>query len=188
MQIQSITQIPSKRPQDVSYRTKVPVVTPLAQAMDTPKVTFLLARPQYHPLNRPWIPAVADALSRKDSIKPRRIKAINMTLPLSIKDKILAAQEEAYDEPARLQRGLDKLIEHRSNRALYYLDRIWVPLKGYVRTLIMDKAYKSKYSVHLGVDKMYYDLMDMYWWLGMKKNIAVYVSRCLTCLKVKAED
>ncbi|GJR68216.1 putative reverse transcriptase domain-containing protein [Tanacetum coccineum] len=36
-------------------------------------------------------------------------------------------------------------------------------------------------------DKMYYDLRDMYWWSGMKKDIVVYVSRCLTCLKVKAE-
>ncbi|GKA56111.1 retrotransposon protein, putative, ty3-gypsy subclass [Tanacetum coccineum] len=62
-----------------------------------------------------------------------------------------------------------------------------VPLKGDVRTLIMDKAYKSKYFVHLGADKMYYDLRDMYWWSGMKKDMAVYVSKCLTCLKVKAE-
>ncbi|GJV32082.1 putative reverse transcriptase domain-containing protein [Tanacetum coccineum] len=51
----------------------------------------------------------------------------------------------------------------------------------------MDKAYKSKYYVHPGADKMYYDLRDRYWWLGMKKDIAEYVSRCLTCLKVKAE-
>nr|GEU94334.1 retrotransposon protein, putative, Ty3-gypsy subclass [Tanacetum cinerariifolium] len=58
---------------------------------------------------------------------------------------------------------------------------------GDVRTLIMDEAHKSKYSIHLGADKMYYDLKDRYWWLGMKKDIAVYVSRCLTCLKVKAE-
>ncbi|GJT57828.1 putative reverse transcriptase domain-containing protein [Tanacetum coccineum] len=47
-----------------------------------------------------------------------------------------------------------------------------VPLKGDVRTLIMDEAYKSKYSVHLGADKMYYDLRDMLWWPGIKKDIA----------------
>ncbi|GJW97843.1 putative reverse transcriptase domain-containing protein [Tanacetum coccineum] len=40
------------------------------------------------------------------------------------------------------------------------LNQIWVPLKGEARTLIMDEAYKSKYSVHPGADKMYYDLRD----------------------------
>ncbi|GKF04507.1 putative reverse transcriptase domain-containing protein, partial [Tanacetum coccineum] len=62
-----------------------------------------------------------------------------------------------------------------------------VPLKSKVRTLVMDEAHKSKYSVHPGADKMYYDLRDRYWWPGMKKDIAEYVSMCLTCLKVKAE-
>ncbi|GKA40101.1 putative reverse transcriptase domain-containing protein [Tanacetum coccineum] len=108
---------------------------------------------------------VVDALSRKERVKPKRVRAMNMTL----------------------QKGLDEMIEHRSDGTLYYLDQIWVPLKGDVRTLIMDEAHKSKYSVHLGADKMYYDLRDRYWWPGMKKDIAEYVSRCLTCLKVKAE-
>nr|GEZ56672.1 putative reverse transcriptase domain-containing protein [Tanacetum cinerariifolium] len=67
-----------------------------------------------------------------------------------------------------------RIGRRRSDRALYYLDRIWVPLKGDVRTIIMDEAHKSKYSVYPGADKMYYDLRDMYWWPETKKDIAVY--------------
>ncbi|GKA02318.1 putative reverse transcriptase domain-containing protein [Tanacetum coccineum] len=54
--------------------------------------------------------------------------------------------------------------------------RIWVPLVGDVRMVILNKAHKSKYSVHLGADKMYHDLRNMYWCLGMKKDIAIYVN------------
>ncbi|GJU82894.1 reverse transcriptase domain-containing protein [Tanacetum coccineum] len=86
----------------------------------------------------------------------------------------LAAQKEASDESVGLQKGLDEMIELRNDGVLYYLDQIWVPLKGDVRTLIMDEAHKSKYYVHPGADKMYYDLRDRYWWPGMKKDIAVY--------------
>nr|GEW43069.1 retrotransposon protein, putative, Ty3-gypsy subclass [Tanacetum cinerariifolium] len=50
-------------------------------------------------------------------------------------------------------------------------------LTGDVRTLIMDEAHKSKYSVHPRAYKMYYNLRDMYWWLRMKKDIASYVKR-----------
>ncbi|GJV58696.1 putative reverse transcriptase domain-containing protein [Tanacetum coccineum] len=78
----------------------------------------------------------------------------------SIKDRILTAQKEAVDESARLQKGLDEMIKLRNDGALYYLDQIWVPLKGDVRTLIMDEAHKSKYSIHPRADKMYYDLRD----------------------------
>ncbi|GJV73248.1 putative reverse transcriptase domain-containing protein [Tanacetum coccineum] len=45
------------------------------------------------------------------------------------------------------RKGLDEMIELRNDGALYYLDRIWVPLKGDVRTLIMDKAHKLEYFV-----------------------------------------
>nr|GEV49135.1 putative reverse transcriptase domain-containing protein [Tanacetum cinerariifolium] len=120
-------------------------------------------------------------------VKLKRVRAMNMTLQSSIKDRILEAQKETSDESARLQKGLVKMIKLRNNRALYYLDRIWVPLKGDMRTLIMDRVYNSKYSVHPGADKKYYDLKDRYWWPGMKKDIVVYMSRCLTYLKVKAE-
>ncbi|GKD77402.1 putative reverse transcriptase domain-containing protein [Tanacetum coccineum] len=139
---------------------------------------------RYHPSKAN---VVADALSRKERVKPKRVRAMNMSLQSSIKDRILAAQNEALDEFAGLQKGLDEMIEHRSDGTLYCVDRIWVALKGEVRTLIMDEDHKSKYSVHPGADKMYYDLRDRYWWPGMKKDIAEYVSKCLTYLKVKAE-
>ncbi|GKB55305.1 putative reverse transcriptase domain-containing protein [Tanacetum coccineum] len=60
--------------------------------------------------------------------------------------KIHEKNYTTHDLELGLQKGLDKMIECRSDGALYYLDRIWVPLKGDMRTLIMDEAYKSKYS------------------------------------------
>ncbi|GJV91631.1 putative reverse transcriptase domain-containing protein [Tanacetum coccineum] len=61
---------------------------------------------------------------------------------------------------AYASRGLDEMIERKSDGALYYQDRIMVPFKGDVRTLIMDEAHKLKHSIHPGADKMYYDLRD----------------------------
>ncbi|GJR14234.1 putative reverse transcriptase domain-containing protein [Tanacetum coccineum] len=80
-----------------------------------------------------------------------------------------------YDCEIRYYPGKENVVADALT--VYYLDRIWVPLKGGVRTLIMDKDHKSKYSVHPGADKMYYDLRDMYWWSGMKKDIAAYWER-----------
>ncbi|GJT65006.1 putative reverse transcriptase domain-containing protein [Tanacetum coccineum] len=120
---------------------------------------------------------VADALSRKERVKPKRVRAMNMTLQSSIKDRILMTRKEVVDECVGMQKGLDEIIEQRSNGTLYYLDRIWVPLKGEVRNLIIDEAHKSEYSVYPRADKMYYDLRDMYWWPKMKKDIAEYVNR-----------
>ncbi|GKC10088.1 putative reverse transcriptase domain-containing protein [Tanacetum coccineum] len=104
---------------------------------------------------------VADILSRKKRVKPRHVQAMAMTI-LS---------------------GMAK----REDGSLYFIDRIWVSLVGGVRTIIIDEAHKTRYYVHPGVDKMYHDLRDMYWWPGMKRDIATYVSKCLTCSKVKAE-
>ena len=84
-------------------------------------------------------------------------------------------------------RGLEKQLEKKADGGLYFVDRIWIPVFDGLRVLIMDEAHKTRYSVHPGVDKMYYDLRDLYWWPGMKKDIADYVSKCLTCARIKAE-
>ncbi|GJS81652.1 putative reverse transcriptase domain-containing protein, partial [Tanacetum coccineum] len=132
---------------------------------------------------------VADALSRKERMKPRRARAMSMKIHSSIKAKILEARSEAFKDfntLVEILRGLDKQFKRKEDGGLYIVERIWVPAYGNLRTLIMNEAHATKYSVHAGIDKMYYDLRDIYWWLGMKE-IAMYVSKCLTCSKVKAE-
>ncbi|GJW14581.1 putative reverse transcriptase domain-containing protein [Tanacetum coccineum] len=133
---------------------------------------------------------VADVLRRKEWVKPRRVRAMAMTIQSRMKEMILAAQREAFKQGNVLAdrlRGLDQQMEKKEDECLYFMDRIWVPLVGDVRMVIIDEAHKSRYSVHPGADKMYHDLRDMYWWPGMKRDIAIYVSKCLTCAKVKAE-
>ncbi|GKE81898.1 putative reverse transcriptase domain-containing protein [Tanacetum coccineum] len=133
---------------------------------------------------------VVDALSRKERVKPRRVRAMAMTVQSGVRGMILAAQSEAFKQEnilAEILHGLDQQMERKEDESLYFMDRIWVPLVGGVRKIIMDEAHKTKYFVYPGADKMYHDLRDMYWWPGMKRDIATYVSKCLTCFKVKAE-
>ncbi|GKC66700.1 putative reverse transcriptase domain-containing protein [Tanacetum coccineum] len=142
---------------------------------------------RYHPGKAD---VVDDALSRKERVKPKRVREMAMTIQSGVKGMILAAQGEAFNQEnvlAERLHGLDQQMERKGDGSLYFMDQIWVPLVGGVRTIIMDEAHKSRYSVHPGADKMYYDLRDMYWWPGMKRDIATYVSECLTCAKVKAE-
>ena len=61
--------------------------------------------------------------------------------------------------------------------------QMWMVL----RTKIVAKAHGSKYSIHLGYSKIYHDLKQIYWWDGMKKDVAEYVAKCPNCQQVKAE-
>ncbi|GJY37692.1 putative reverse transcriptase domain-containing protein [Tanacetum coccineum] len=72
---------------------------------------------------------VADALSKKERVKPKRVRTIAMTIQSGVKGMILAAQGEAFDQ--------ENIMDERLH--------------------------------------------------GMKRDIATYVSKFLTCAKVKAE-
>ncbi|GKB62571.1 putative reverse transcriptase domain-containing protein, partial [Tanacetum coccineum] len=133
---------------------------------------------------------VADALSMKEWLKPRRARAMSMTIHPSIKARILEAQSKAskgINAPAEMLKGLDKQFERKEDGGLYLAEQIWVPVYGNLRTLIMNKAHATRYSIHPEAGKMYYDLRGLYWWPEMKKEIVMHVSKCLTCFKVKAE-
>ncbi|GKB41630.1 putative reverse transcriptase domain-containing protein [Tanacetum coccineum] len=104
---------------------------------------------------------VADALSRKEILKPRRVRVMSITIHSRLKTKILEAQSKASKDlkaPTEWLRGLETHFEQRDDGEIYFFDH-----------------------------KMYYDLRDLYWWLDMKRDVAEYVSRCLTCSKIKAE-
>nr|GFC77058.1 putative reverse transcriptase domain-containing protein [Tanacetum cinerariifolium] len=66
-------------------------------------------------------------------------------------------------ELAEWLRGLETHFERRDDGGIYFFDHIWIPSVGGVRKLIMDEAHTSRYSIHPGADKMYYDLRDLYW-------------------------
>ncbi|GKE13090.1 putative nucleotidyltransferase, ribonuclease H [Tanacetum coccineum] len=76
---------------------------------------------------------VADALNRKERVKPRRVRAMAVTIQSGVKGLILAAQGEAFKDKNMLAEGLngtDQQMEKREDGSLYYMDRIWVPLVG----------------------------------------------------------
>ncbi|GJZ91675.1 putative reverse transcriptase domain-containing protein [Tanacetum coccineum] len=133
---------------------------------------------------------VADALSRKSRPKPLRVRALVMTIGLNLPVQILNAQVEARKEENYGTEdlcGMIKNLEPRADGTLCLKNRSWIPCFGNLRALIMHDMCILHLSIHPGSDKMYQDLKKLYWWPNMKAEIATYVSKCMTCAKVKAE-
>nr|GEY33882.1 putative reverse transcriptase domain-containing protein [Tanacetum cinerariifolium] len=154
---------------------------------------------RYHPVKAN---VVADALSRKERIKPTRVRALVMIIGLELPKQILNAQTEARkpkniknkDVGGMLVENLKdpknlrtKKLEPHTDGTLCLNGRSWLPCYGDLRIVIMHESHKLKYSIHPGSDKMYQDMKRLYWWPNIEAEIATYVRKCLTCAKVKAE-
>ncbi|GJW58868.1 putative reverse transcriptase domain-containing protein, partial [Tanacetum coccineum] len=83
--------------------------------------------------------------------------------------------------------GMSKEFETRLDGTLCIEKQSCLPRFKGLRDLIMNESHKSKYSIHPISDKMYQDLKKLSWWPNKKAKIATYVSKCLTCTKVKAK-
>ncbi|GKE59717.1 putative reverse transcriptase domain-containing protein [Tanacetum coccineum] len=154
---------------------------------------------RYHPVKAN---VVADNLSRKERDQPLRVRALVMTIGLDLPKQILNAHTETrkpeniknedvggmlVENAKNLEAIRTEKLEPCADRTLCLNGRSLLPCYGDLRTVIMHESHKSKYSLHPGSDKMYQDMKNLYWWPNMKANIATYVSKCLTCAKVKAE-
>ncbi|GKA98521.1 putative reverse transcriptase domain-containing protein, partial [Tanacetum coccineum] len=119
--------------------------------------------------------AVVDALSRKERFKPLRVRALVMTIGLDLPKKILEAQTEAgKPENLDVEDVGGKLIENLRESDNLRKEK----LEPFPQVKIFGSSgFRQDVPGH----------EKLYWWLNMIADIATYVSKCLTCLKVKAE-
>ena len=82
---------------------------------------------------------------------------------------------------------LNESFSLRGDGVLRYQQRLCVPDVDGLRDRILEEAHGSHYSIHLGSTKMYYDLGEIYWWEGLRRDIAEFVAKCPNCQQVKAK-
>ena len=104
-------------------------------------------------------------------------------------DQILVGQSQdpqMIKLKEEIEKGKKAEFQIRDDGMIVKGQRMCVPEYGELKRDIMKEAHSSAYPMHPGSTKMYKTLKEHYWWNGMKKEIASFISKCLTCQQVKA--
>ncbi|XP_075479269.1 uncharacterized protein LOC142520154 [Primulina tabacum] len=130
---------------------------------------------------------VADALSRKG---PGKVTLASLSAQPYLQETVKLNQDRdpvltKLKEQVREGKSQDHQIDDEG--ILWMKRRPCLPDSDNLRQEIMAEAHKSKFSVHQGSTKMYRDIKSNFWWNGMKRDVAEFVSRCQVCQQVKAE-
>ncbi|WRX12726.1 Reverse transcriptase/retrotransposon-derived protein [Theobroma cacao] len=90
-------------------------------------------------------------------------------------------------EVQKLQDGETSEFRLSDDGTLMLGDRIYVPKDDQLRQAILEEAHSSAYALHLENTKMYRTIKESYWRPSMKRDIAEFVAKCLTCQQIKTE-
>ncbi|KAA3465845.1 DNA/RNA polymerases superfamily protein [Gossypium australe] len=120
--------------------------------------------------------AVADALSCK---VVSDLRAMFARISLYEDDSLLTELQVKSGETVDF--GLN------NEGMLCFRGKVCMPKDSELRQMVLREAHSRTYAMHPGGNKMYQDLRELYWWLGLKREVTDFVSRCLTCQQVKAE-
>ena len=81
----------------------------------------------------------------------------------------------------------EEVLSQGGAHVLGYQGRLCVLDVGELRQHILAEAHNSRYSIHLGAIKLYRNLWKVYWWNGMKRDIADFVSKFPNSQQVKVK-
>ena len=84
--------------------------------------------------------------------------------------------KEIAEIKERMSKGKAKGFREDEHETLCFEDHIYVHNDPEIGKLILQEAHDSPYQIHPVNTKMYLDLKESFWWIGMKKNIAEYVA------------
>ena len=105
-------------------------------------------------------------------------------------DSIREAQKldvKLVDSMVRIDQSENGDFKLDEQGVLKFRNQICIPDDVEMKKVILEESHRSKLSIHPGATKMYQDLKGLFWWPGMKGDVARFVYACLTCQKSKVK-